>query len=88
MYLAAGGVLLVVLLLFWLLVIAPTPPPAGQEEMPGGLVLWDFLRAYMPWILLLAVLLEAVEAFVVLRRFRRAEAERQADAQPPYSRGS
>jgi hypothetical protein len=56
--------------------------------MPGGLVLWDFLRAYMPWILLLAVLLEAVEAFVVLRRFRRAEAERQADAQPPYSRGS
>jgi hypothetical protein len=46
-------------------------------------------RRYGPWIIAAGFLIGALEAFFVLRRFRRAEAERQQPGAPATTpRGS
>jgi hypothetical protein len=87
MCLAAGLVLLVILLLLWALVMTEPLGLHQSEETTFGQVLWTFLRQNLPWILLLAALLEALEALVVLRRFRRAVAERSAGAESLCEKG-
>jgi membrane protein implicated in regulation of membrane protease activity len=77
--LGVGVGMLVVLLLAWALFIAGPPTPAEQA---GAFTLWTLVRVYTPLILLAAALLEGIEVYFVLRRFRRAEAERLAGAQP------
>jgi hypothetical protein len=84
---AIGGVGLVVLLILWALT-AGTPSPA---EKAGKFPLTPFFiwRNYAPWLLAAAALLEGVEVYVVLKRFRRAEADRrQAPAADPTPKGS
>ena len=78
---AGGVVLLLVLLVLWALFIAPKPMPP-QLALPWRLVLEN-----TPLIFLVVVLLEGVETFVVLRRFRRAEAQRPAGAHEVPSEG-
>jgi hypothetical protein len=77
--LGLGAVLFVVLLALWALLIAPRSPAEPAE--PGEPALWALLRDGMPWVIVAAALLEGVEAYFVLRRFRRAEAEQRAGAQ-------
>jgi hypothetical protein len=84
-FLAAGGVLLVVLFVLWAVVIARLPLHGEAGSVVE--VLWTMLRNYMPLLLLLAALLEAIEAAIVLGRFRRAEAQRQAGAHEVNSEG-
>jgi membrane protein implicated in regulation of membrane protease activity len=87
MFLGAGLVLLVILLLLWALVLTEPLRPDQPEEATFAQVLWTFLRENLPWILLLAALLEVLEAFIVLRRFRRAEADRSNGAERSWPKG-
>jgi len=72
-FLAAGLGLTGVLLVVWAVVLGGPPDPAESARPPDLVIL---LRRFLPWVILAAAVLEALEAFVVLRRFRRAEAER------------
>jgi hypothetical protein len=86
-WVAIGGLGLVALLVLWALT-AGTPTPA---EKAGNFPLTPFYiwRNYAPWLLAAAALLEGIEVYVVLKRFRRAEAERrQAAAADPTPKGS
>jgi hypothetical protein len=82
--LAVGVVLMVALLLAWALFLAGPPTPAEQSG-DAGFSLWWVVREWTPWIIVAAAFLEGIEAYFVLRRFRRAEAERQAGASPKGS---
>jgi hypothetical protein len=75
---AVGGVGLLALLVLWALT-AGTPTPA---EKAGKFPLTPFYiwRNYAPWMLAAAALLEGIEVTIVLKRFRRAEAEQQKAA--------
>jgi hypothetical protein len=82
-----GGLGMVALLVLWFLT-AGTPTPA---EKAGKFPLTPFYiwRNYAPWLLAAAVLIEGIEVYVVLKRFRRAEAERQKPAAAdPTPKGS
>jgi hypothetical protein len=84
---AVGVVGLVALLVLWGLT-AGTPTPAEKaDNFPlTPIYLW---RNYAPWLLAAAALLEGIEVYVVLKRFRRAEAERrQAPAADPTPKES
>jgi hypothetical protein len=75
--LALAGVLLCVLGSFQFILPPMPTPPEGMEYRPGaGLVVG--MVNHSLWIALLLAALFGLEAFVVLRRFRREEAARRA----------
>ena len=81
LWLIAGAAMLVGLLSLWLALFAGAEPsPAEAAGASPGHLAWGFLRRWMPLLLIGAGALEGVEAYFVLRRFRRAEAERAAGA--------
>jgi hypothetical protein len=88
-FVAAGIIGLGVVLVLWLLLYEETAEPSpnlvGQSTW---FVIWGFLRSYIPVILVVAGLLEALEITLVLRRFRAAEAEQARTQQPTVSKGS
>jgi hypothetical protein len=88
-FVTAGVIGLGVVLVVWLVMYIETAPPDPKlfEQSPWFLV-WAMLRSYMPVILLLAGLLEALEIYLVLRRFRAAEAEQARTQQPTVNKGS
>ena len=76
--LAVVVVLLAVLLGIWLRVRA-----ADLRDLPPSAErLFQLLNA-LPWVVLACAVLVAVEAYVVLRRFARAEAERRSRTPAP-----
>lgn len=79
--LITGIVLLVSLFLAWYAFW----PYRRLEPRAGGMGVTIWLMHHLPWLLLILGLLFAVEAVIVLRRFRRAEARRSGSAgpQPP-----
>ncbi len=83
---ALGLVLMVVFLLVWAVFLRT--PPSWPEPGAGRPVVafWGLVQNYLPGILLLTVLLEAVETYFVLRRFRRAEAGPQAGGGQPNTK--
>lgn len=84
---AVGVVGMAALLVLWALT-AGTPTPAEKAgKFPlTPIYIW---RNYAPWLLAAAALLEGIEVYVVLKRFRRAEAERsQAPAADSTPKGS
>ncbi len=84
LWIGLGAVLFVVLFSVWLALFAGAEPsPAEHAGVSPWLSLWGFLRSYMPLLLLAAALLEGLEIYFVLRRFRRAEAEQAAGVPPP-----
>lgn len=75
---AVGVVGLVVLLVIWGLTAGPPTPAEKSGQFPlTPIYIW---RNYAPWLLAAAALLEGIEVYVVLKRFRRAETERQQTA--------
>ncbi|HKI33805.1 MAG TPA: hypothetical protein VKA46_18275 [Gemmataceae bacterium] len=71
---------LLALLVVWCVTVTPETPLEKSGKLPlNPYYLW---RAYAPWLIAGGLLLGGVEAYVVLRRFRRAEAERQQAAAP------
>lgn len=74
-WVAAGAVLFVFLMALWVVLFAGSEPTPAETvgESPWAL-LWSFLRGWMPFLLVAAALLEALEIYVVLGRFRKAEA--------------
>jgi hypothetical protein len=82
---AAG--LVVMLILWWVTARDPTPlEVTGQFPLTP----WHIWRNYAQWVIAAGAALGGIEAYFVLRRFRRAEAERQhaAGAQATTPRGS
>ncbi len=75
--LAALGLL--ALLVFWAFTVGEETPAEKAGLLPPVVVLW---RRYGPWIIAAGFLLGGLEALFVLRRFRRAEAERQRTGAP------
>jgi len=78
--LAVAAVLAVVLLGMW-----HWRWPAAREQLRAARTpTTDFIVAFCdagPWIVLVIALLQGIEAFVILRMFKRREAEQQV--QPP-----
>lgn len=76
---------LVLLLALWAaLVFTPLPRPTVEPGLtPTGVILWLWVRDHFHWIVLAAVVAEALEAFVVLRRFAAEEARQRAGASLP-----
>ncbi|HEX5269992.1 MAG TPA: hypothetical protein VFW33_05875, partial [Gemmataceae bacterium] len=84
---AVGGLGLAALLLLWALTVGEPTPAEKAGQFP--LTPYYIWRNYAPWLLAAAALLEGIEVYVVLKRFRRAEAERQnAAAADPTPKGS
>jgi hypothetical protein len=85
----AGVIGLGVVLVVWFVLYVETAPPdpnlLGQSTW---FIIWAFLRSYIPVILIVAGLLEALEVTLVLRRFRAAEAEQARTQQPTVNKGS
>jgi hypothetical protein len=82
--LAALGLL--ALLAFWFVTVGEPTPAERAGLLPPVVMIW---RRYGPWIIAAGFLIGALEAFFVLRRFRRAEAERQQPGAPATTpRGS
>jgi hypothetical protein len=82
--LAVVVVLLVVLLGIW----AKLPSPNSDlRNLPPEYVRLVTLLSYLPWVVLAIAVLVGLEAFFVLRRFAREEAQRRAGTaqqpQPP-----
>jgi hypothetical protein len=90
-YLVCVGIAVVLILALavgWLVLFWGVRP-APEERTGGGLLLlWAFFRDWLPLVLLVIAVLQVLEAFVVLRRFRRAEAEQASGAHDLTSRGS
>ncbi len=72
----AGGLL--VLLIVWFLTQSPETPLEKAAKYP--LTPWYLWRNWAPWLIVVGFLLGGLEAFIVLRRFRQAEAEQQRAA--------
>lgn len=72
-------VLLAVLLGVWWRL----PPAAESANLPPEFGRLLTALSYLPWVVLGIAVLVGLEAFVVLRRFGRAEALRRAKAPPP-----
>jgi hypothetical protein len=86
-WVGVGAAGLVVVLIGWALTITPATPLEKSGEYP--LHPWYLWRVYAPWLVAAGFLLGGVEAYFVLRRFRRAEAERQqAPARDTTPKGS
>jgi hypothetical protein len=82
-----GAAGLLGLLVLWLVTITPETPLEKTGQVP--LHPWYIWRAYGPWLIGAGFLLGAAEALLVLRRFRRAEAEQQRGAaQDPTPKGN
>ncbi len=85
----AGIIGLCMVMAVWLVLYvdttAPSPDVAGQSTW---LILWGFLRSYIPVILVVAAMLQALEITLVLRRFRAAEAEQARTQQTTVSKGN
>jgi len=75
-----GALGLVALLIVWATTVGPPTPAETAGKYPlTPLYLW---RNWAPWIAAAAALIEGIEVAIVLRRFRRAEAEQQRPAAP------
>jgi hypothetical protein len=82
--LGLGAALAAGLLVVWLL--TPTLPEPQPPEAPPVSKVWFWMWSYLPLIVLSALLLGALEAILVLRKFARAEALQRtsaAEAPPP-----
>jgi hypothetical protein len=75
-----GFVGLVALLVLWAVTLTPETPLERSGQAPP--TPWYLWRQWAPWLIGAGVLLGALEAYFVLRRFRRAEAEQQRAAAP------
>jgi hypothetical protein len=73
-----GTVGLLALLVVWLVTITPESPLEKSGKYPFNP--WFLWRIYAPWIIAGGLLLGWLEAYLILKRFRRAEAERQQAA--------
>jgi hypothetical protein len=84
---AVGGVGLVALLVVWAVTVGPPMP--GEKAGQFAVTPWYVWRTWAPWLIGAGALLGGIEAYFVLKRFRRAEAERQQAAAPgPTPKGS
>lgn len=70
------------LLIAWVVSVTRVPETPLEKIGQTPLHPWYLWRAYGPWIIAAGLLLGMAEAYVVLRRFRRAEAERQQPKTP------
>jgi hypothetical protein len=77
-WVAVGAVGLVAMLVVWAVSVGPPTPAEAAGQYP--LTPWYLWRNWAPWLIAAGGLLGGIEAYVVLRRFRRAEAERQQAA--------
>lgn len=84
MQLAVSAALLVVLFVLWLSWLPATPAPSPGVERPPGLRLALLLLGNLHWVLLAAAVLCSLEAWYVLRRFARAEAEQRVQSMESY----
>jgi hypothetical protein len=71
---------LLALLLVWVLTITPATAVEKTGQYPFNP--WYLWRRLAPWVIAVGLLLGWLEAYLVLKRFRRAEAERQQAAAP------
>jgi hypothetical protein len=80
-WVAVGVAGVILLLLFWAVTVGPPSPAEKVGASPlTPLYMW---RNYTPWFLVIVLLVQAIETCLVLRRFRRAEAEQQTAKQQP-----
>jgi hypothetical protein len=79
-WIAIGTVGLLALLIVWFVTITPETPleKSGKYRLNP----WYLWRVYAPWLIAGGLLLGWLEAYLVLKRFRRAEAEQQQSAAP------
>src|SRR5215471_15043342 len=75
---AVGAVGLLGLLVWWAVDTGPPTPLEQSGKYP--LTPWYLWRNWAPWLIAAGFLLGGLEVVFVLRRFRRAEAERQRAA--------
>jgi hypothetical protein len=86
-WVAVGAAGLAAMLVVWAVTTGPPTPAERAGQYP--LTPWYVWRSWAPWIIAAGVLLGGIEAYFVLKRFRRAEAERQQAAAPgPTPKGS
>ncbi len=71
--LGLGVALAVALVVVWLVTPAVQVP---QEALATSRV-WFWVWTYLPWIVLAALLVSALEAYLVLRKFAREEAKQR-----------
>ena len=74
--LGLGVALAAALVVVWLVTPAVQVP---QEALPGSRIwfwVWNYWT-YLPWIVLAALLVSALEAYLVLRKFAREEAKQR-----------
>jgi len=74
----AGGLL--ALLVWWAIDTGPPTPLEQSGKYP--LTPWFLWRNWAPWVIAAGYLLGGLEVLLVLRRFRRAEAEQARAAAP------
>ncbi|MCS6851543.1 MAG: hypothetical protein NZ700_10305 [Gemmataceae bacterium] len=67
----------VVTLLLAIVLMMPRPAPGPENDF------WNRMFDFLPWVIGAALVLEAIETLVVLRQFRKKEAELHA----PLSNG-
>ena len=79
---AVGAVGLLALLIWWAVDTGPPTPLEQSGKYP--LTPWFVWRNWGPWMIAAGYLLGGLEVLLVLRRFRRAEAD-QARAKAPDS---
>ena len=79
-WVAVGAVGLAALLVVWAVTVTPETPLEKTGQAP--LTPWYLWRKWAPWLIGAGALLGGIEAYFVLNRFRRAEAERQPSAAP------
>jgi hypothetical protein len=83
---AAAGLGLVGLFAFWCWTITPETPLEKAGKYPlNAFYVW---RVWGPWLIAGGFLVGGVEAYFVLRRFRRAEAERRKSAADTKPKGT
>jgi hypothetical protein len=77
--LVAAALLLLLLLPLWFLQGHEQVRQFLQARLPAA----SFLVDYVPWIVLAAVLLEGVEAYLVLRKFQHLHSDSRQRQLPP-----
>jgi hypothetical protein len=82
--LAFAAVLLAGMLVLWFR-LPPEDAGADLAASSPALRALLYLLYHLPWVVLVLGLLFALEAFIVLRRFARAEAARRTNPEPPAS---
>ena len=77
---AIGAVGLLGLLIWWAVSTGPPTPLEQSGQYP--LAPWFLWRNWGPWLIAAGLLLGGLEVILVLRRFRRAEAEQSRATAP------